>query len=53
MSEDDHQNQELSLELISVIIQLFEDNKLHCSAWTGGEISQETIENDDYLLDLV
>ena len=32
---------------------MFEDNKVHCLAWSGGELSQETIENDEYLLDLV
>ena len=48
---EDGQNQ-LSLEFISAIIQLFEDNKFHCSEWTDGELSQETIENDEYLLDL-
>ena len=49
---EDGQNQ-LSLEFISTIIQLFEDNKFHCSEWTDGELSQETVENDEYLLDLV
>ena len=50
---EDGQNQQLSLEFISTIIQLFEDNKFHCSEWTDGELSQETIDNDEYLLDLV
>lgn len=48
--ESENGEAQLSLESISTINKLFEENKVHSSAWGDGHLNQEV--QDEYLLDL-